>query len=401
MTLLYLAHSCPYPPNKGDRIRSFNILKYLAGRYDIKLVYPSFSSDDVQNARELEKYCTSVHTIQLNPLIAKLRCSLGLITQTPLTIWYFYSRKLQSIVNNIGFDMVLVDCSSMAPYALDTHKPKIIDFVDVDYDKWRIYSEISEFPLSLLYYIEYIKLKAFEYKINNIFDHCIVISENEKNLLPNTQNISIVRNGIDFNVFSPEKNPEKNSLIFSGAMNYFANIDGIMYFHKEILPIIKKQVDNIQFVIAGMNPTKQIRRLASDEVFVTGYVPDMRRYIAQAAVCVVPLRIAKGIQNKVLEAMAMEVPVVATRAANRGIGAQDGKEIMLADSPAAFARATVALLHNQDLRQEITANAKEFVRRHFCWETNLATLGDIITRLLVSPTPVGSLQTTPQELTAL
>lgn len=396
MTLLYLIHSCPYPPHKGDRIRSFNILKYLSGQYNVKLVYPSFSSEDVLNAKKLEKYCTSVHTVQLNPLLAKLRCCLGLFTPTPLTIWYFYSRKLLSIVEKIDFDMVLVDCSSMATYVLNSNKSKIIDFVDVDYDKWRIYSERSRFPLSFIYSKEYKKLRKFENKISNIFDHCFVVSENEKNLLLNTNNVSVVRNGIDLGFFSYEKTYKNDTLIFSGAMNYFANIDGVMYFHNEILPLIKKQVDNVQFIIAGMNPPKQIRRLVSDEVLVTGYVPDMRKYIAQAAVCVVPLRIAKGIQNKVLEAMAMEVPVVATTAANGGIGARDGKEIMVADSPVAFAQATVALLRNPALRQEITANAKEFVLHHFRWETNLATLDDVITRLIVPELPTASSHTTPQ-----
>jgi polysaccharide biosynthesis protein PslH len=396
MTLLYLVHSCPYPPHKGDRIRSFNILKYLAGRYDVKLVYPSFSPDDVQNSKKLEKYCTSVHTVRLNPLLAKLRCSLGLFTPTPLTVWYFYSKKLLSMVKKIEFDIALVDCSSMAIYVLNSDRLKIIDFVDVDYDKWRVYSERSSFPSSLIYSTEYKKLRKFENKINHIFDHCFVVSESEKNLLLNKKNVSVVRNGIDFDFFSCEKTHKNDTLIFSGAMNYFANIDGVMYFHHDILPLIKKQVDNVQFIIAGMNPTKQIRRLASDEILVTGYVPDIRKYLAQAAVCVVPLRIAKGIQNKVLEAMAMEVPVVATTAANGGIGARDGKDILLADSPAAFAQATVALLRNPALRQEITANAKQFVLRHFRWETNLATLDDVITRLLIPDLPTASSHTTPQ-----
>jgi sugar transferase (PEP-CTERM/EpsH1 system associated) len=279
------------------------------------------------------------------------------------------------------FDIALVDCSSMASYMIDSHKPKIIDFVDVDYDKWRMYAEKAFFPKSIIYSMEYNKLKDFEIEINRIFDHSIVISEDERKLLPDTLKVSVVSNGIDVQDVRSEGEYVKNSLIFIGAMNYFANVDGVLYFHEKVLPLIKSQVDDIQFIIAGMHPVKKIRKLESQDVVVTGYVPDIRSYIARAAVCVVPLRIAKGIQNKVLEAMAMGVPVVATPAANRGIGAQDKKEIMLADNPSDFAKATVALLQEAGLRQEITTNARQFVLKHFDWETNLKKLDDIIAHL--------------------
>jgi glycosyltransferase involved in cell wall biosynthesis len=144
-------------------------------------------------------------------------------------------------------------------------------------------------------------------------------------------------------------------------------------------------VPNAKFIIAGMKPVKKIRQLACQDVMVTGYVPDMRSYVAQSTVFIAPLRIAKGLQNKVLEAMAMEVPVVATAATNGGIGAQDQQEILVADSPAAFSQATVALLRDAALRKAVTANAKRFVLQHFRWETNLSRLDDIIA-LVAQPT---------------
>jgi sugar transferase (PEP-CTERM/EpsH1 system associated) len=361
-------------------------LRHLAKRYDIKLIYPSFSPDDLRHVEELKKYCISVDTVQLNRFFAKLRCALGFFTNKPFTFYYFYSQAIHSIVRNMEFDIALVDCSSMASYMIDSRKPKIIDFIDVDYDKWRMYAEKAFFPKSIIYSMEYNKLKDFEIEISRIFDHSIVISENERIFLPNTSKVSIISNGVDVKYPNSEENFLKNSLIFMGAMNYFANVDGVLYFHKQVLPLIKRQVDNIQFIIAGMHPVKKIRKLASHDVVVTGYVPDIGSYIAQAAVCVVPLRIAKGLQNKVLEAMAMGVPVVATSEANRGIGAQDKKEIMLADTPVDFAQATVTLLQDAGLRQEMTANARRFILKHFDWETNLKKLDDIIAHL--RPTPV-------------
>jgi sugar transferase (PEP-CTERM/EpsH1 system associated) len=355
-------------------------------KYDVELIYPSFSPNDACHISSLEKYCRSVQTIEIKPVLAKIRCLSSLFTKEPLTKQYFYSKEISDVIRKTEFDMVLVDCSSMASYVTDVKKPKIIDYIDVDYDKWRMYSERSHIPKSLIYYREYIKLKEFEEKINFQFDHSIVVSENEKNLLPKKSHITVVPNGIDLQKFSPVEEYTKNSLVFSGAMNYFANVDGVLYFYEQILPLIKNKARDVQFTIAGMNPVRKIRKLASKDIIVTGYVPDIRSYVAHAAVCVVPLRIAKGVQNKVLEAMAMEVPVVATTAANRGIGARDKKEILLADSPAEFAQATLALLMNVGLRKEIATNAKQFVLKNFSWEAHLRKLDDVIVRVMASST---------------
>jgi glycosyltransferase involved in cell wall biosynthesis len=161
-------------------------------------------------------------------------------------------------------------------------------------------------------------------------------------------------------------------------MNYFPNIDGVKYFHQEIFPLIKAQLPSVKFVIAGMHPSSAIKRLADEHTTVTGYVPDIRSSVAQAAVAVVPLRIAKGLQNKILEAMAMEVPVVATSVANGGINARDRQEILLADNPADFAQATVALLTDTDLRTRIVTQAKQMLQRNFDWERNLQKLDAVL-----------------------
>jgi sugar transferase (PEP-CTERM/EpsH1 system associated) len=385
MTLLYLTHSCPYPPHKGDRIRSFNILKYLAKSHDVRLVYPSFTAEDMQNREELKKYCVSVDTVYIHKMKANIQCMLGFFTKTPLTLHYFYSRDIYEIVRSLDFDIAFVDCSSMALYIIDIDRPKIIDFVDVDYEKWLLYAERASFPKSIIYNREHKRLKEFENYINKLFDYSIVISEREKKLLAEQEKTTVVSNGVDFKIFSPMKSHKKNTVIFSGAMNYFANIDGVFFFYEEVFPLIKEAVPNAKFIIAGMKPVKKIRQLACQDVMVTGYVPDMRSYVAQSTVFIAPLRIAKGLQNKVLEAMAMEVPVVATAATNGGIGAQDQQEILVADSPAAFSQATVALLRDAALRKAVTANAKRFVLQHFRWETNLSRLDDIIA-LVAQPT---------------
>jgi sugar transferase (PEP-CTERM/EpsH1 system associated) len=365
------------------------MLQYLAKYHEVRLVYPSFSPADLRHREALQKYCVSVDTVYINRVAATLHCLVGLCTGKPFTTCYFSSKEIHKIVRNLCFDIAIVDCSSMAPYVMGLNKPKIIDFVDVDYEKWLMYSEKSFFPKNWIFKIEYNRLKVFENYINNQFDCSIVISKREKSLLSAGEKTVVIANGVDFEKFSPMEHVAENTIIFSGAMDYYANVDGVLFFYEEILPLIKQEIPEAKFIIAGMNPVKKVRQLASRDVTVTGYVADMRSYVAQSTVLVAPLRVAKGLQNKVLEAMAMEVPVVATAAANRGIGARHGTEILLADTPAAFATATVALLRDTALRHSLAAQAKQFVLQHFHWETNLRRLDEVIARCCNPPIDKG------------
>jgi len=378
MKVLYLAHSCPYPPNKGDRIRNFHILKYLSSRYAVTLIYPSFSRKDVDSIESLKQYCQAVKTVELSPLLGKLKCCLSVLGKRPLTNSYFYSGRLKRLIAGEEFDLVVVDCSSMAPYVFDSRKPKIIDFVDVDSDKWQLYAKMTTFPKSLIYDLEYRRLREFEAELIRRFDASIVVSEKERALLPSTDRLVVVPNGIDLEFFAPRRSQSKDTLIFSGAMDYFPNIDGILYFHGAILPLIKREIPSVRFIISGMSPSSSIKRLEGDGTVVTGYVPDMRDYLSSASVCVVPLRLAKGIQNKILEAMAMEIPVVATSVANNGIGATDGREIMIADDPQAFARSVMELLADVKLRDSLVANARLFVEKHYSWNRNLQRVDEAV-----------------------
>ncbi len=371
MHVLYITHSCPYPPNKGDRIRNFHILKHLATTHEVTLVYPSFSSDDMKQAEILNKFCCSVKTVQMSPLIGKIKCCLSLFGNQPLTNAYFYSQSLQELIDQEPCEAIVVDCSSMAQYVMGADKPRIIDFVDVDSDKWRNYAEMTMFPKSMIFKREYRQLQRLEAKLVNEFDASIVISEEETIHLPKSDRLFVVRNGIDLDYFSPRSTPDPNTIIFTGAMNYFPNIDGVLFFHKEILPLIQQEIPSVKLIIGGMEPDPRIQQLESDYVKVTGFVPDMRDYLDKAAVCVVPLRIAKGIQNKVLEAMAMGIPVVSTSGANRGINAVDQRDLLVADNPQPFADAVVKLLRQEDVRQAMAFNARRFVEAQFSWQHNL------------------------------
>jgi sugar transferase (PEP-CTERM/EpsH1 system associated) len=382
MKILYLTHTCPYPPNRGDRIRCYHILAHLAQRHALTLVYPAFTDEHLEHQDALQQYCETVFPVKYNRLFCYSSCFSSLFGRYPLSVAFFYSRKLQKLLRTLSPDFILADCSTMAPYVIDLPCPKILDFVDIDSQKWYLFSAMTCFPYSLVYHLESKRLSRFEQFLAARFDYCLVTSRYEKSLLNNCPNIAVLPNGVDQQYFSAHNAPAKGNIIFTGVMNYFPNSDAVLHFHRGIFPLIKREVPSAQFIIAGMHPTAQIRALADHDTTVTGFVPDIREYLSRASVCVVPLRLAMGVQNKILEAMAMGVPVVATAVANRGINATHGREILVADDPASFAEATVTLLKDQQLRESITENAKKFIEQNFRWEKNLRQLDELISQVM-------------------
>ena len=386
MKILYVTHSCPYPPNKGDRIRSFHLLRHLSSQHKVTLIYPGFSTHDLDQREILKKYCVDVFAIPHSPFLARLKCLLALLKGQSLTLGYFYSRGLQERIQWGSYDVVIADCSSMAQYILDLPQPKVVDFVDVDSEKWNTYARSSSFPLSWLYRLESQRLSRFEQEIIQRTEACLVTSEHERKYLGLNDHVFVVPNGVDLDYFCFNRCDSvaaSHTLLFMGAMNYFPNIDGVEFFVREIFPLIQQQIPSVKFIIAGMHPAKRIQRLAGPDILVTGSVPDMRPYLNKATVSVVPLRIARGIQNKILEAMAMKVPVVATTVSNAGIHAKDGQEVLLADTPEFFAKAVLRLLRDHNLGESLALQARQLVENKFSWEHSLQELDVAIERVRV------------------
>jgi len=418
MKILYLAHRIPYPPNKGDKIRSFNEIKYLSQKHEIHLACLADDPKDLIYEDELKKYCKTVKVCLINPRIAKLKTIFYLLSKKPLSVAYFYSKKLQMTIDQLlstnHFDSIFCFSSPMAEYIFknkflvsgfskldknSNQKPDssnrqlatrlIMDFVDVDSDKWAQYARHVSFPKSWIYRLESRRLARYEQKVAESFDHSIFVTDSEikifKDKNPSIKNITDIPTGVDFGYFSPQycKQPATRNqqpvLVFTGAMDYFANVDGVVWFVKEVLPLIKKEIPEIQFYIVGSNPTKEVLSLSSNGgVTVTGYVIDTREYLNKAAVVVVPLRIARGVQNKILEAMAMKVPVVATSRAFEGINAEPHKDLFVEDEPEAFAEAILKLLRNKSLRNELRNNARRIIETNYSWTWNLSKIDEII-----------------------
>jgi len=388
MNILFLTHRVPYPPDKGDRIRSYHLIRHLARNHRLHLACLAWSREEAAAADGLRELCASMEVIRRSEGWAKWSSLTGLVTGRPLTVPYFRSRELQRSVRRLcrdrSIDLVLVFSSGMAQFADRLSGiPRIIDFADVDSDKWMQYARRTAFPRSLIYALEGRRLRKYEKAAAERFDSCLVISRAEADLLrsfcPHCS-LKVVSNGVDLEYFHPQDpSPDSLELVFVGVMDYHANVDGVLFFCRDILPLIRRRIPGATFTVVGGRPTPSVRRLARlDGVSVAGYVRDVRPYLSRAAVCVVPLRIARGVQNKILEAMACGRPVVTTSRALEGIEARAGRDLLVADEAGSFADLTVELLQDEKLRERIGRQARVLVEDRYRWERCLRPMDEVI-----------------------
>jgi sugar transferase (PEP-CTERM/EpsH1 system associated) len=397
--LLYLVHRIPYPPNKGDKIRSYHLLRYLADRYHVHLGTFVDDASDWQYVDTVKQMCASTHFAALDPLKARVRSLGALATSGVLSVDYYRNAGLQEWVSRTmreqDIGRVLVFSSPMAQYVMDyPHARRIIDFVDIDSDKWRQYAEKKRWPMSWLYGHEARQLLAYERHVAQRFDASLFVSQPEaemfRKLAPESSaRIGYFSNGVDTDYFAPSAglvNPYadgKPAIVFTGAMDYWPNVDAVQWFADEVFPSVSQAHADAQFYIVGARPSAQVQALAARPgVHVTGTVPDVRPYIAHARVAVAPLRIARGIQNKVLEAMAMARPVVVSPQALEGIAAEPGRDIVLAQDAGQYISAVNALLSAADTT--IGPAARKKVVDLYGWASNLSRVDS----LLEADTPV-------------
>lgn len=386
--LLLLVHRIPYPPNKGDKIRSYNLLKHLATKYRVHLATFVDDADDWQHVPAVEALCASSHFVKLDPKKGKLRGAMGLATGKSLSLEYYrdagMKRWIARTMRERGIARVMTFCSVMAQYAEDFPAARrVIDFCDVDSDKWRQYAEKKKWPMSWVYAHEARSLLDYERKVASAFDASLFVSAPEaelfRTLAPESgAKIGHFSNGVDTEYFSPLRtydNPYaagEQALVFTGAMDYWPNIDAVKWFAEHVLPKVRAAVPNARFYIVGSRPAPEVLALANDAIVVTGTVPDVRPYLAHCVAAVAPLRIARGIQNKVLEAMAMGRPVVASQQAFEGIEATPGRELIVADTPDEHAESVISLLRTLDAAMGQAARAS--VERRYSWAAHLSPI---------------------------
>jgi sugar transferase (PEP-CTERM/EpsH1 system associated) len=386
--LLFLTQRIPYPPVKGEKIRALQILNHLCTNYDVHLGTLVDDPADEEHVGIVEELCVTSYFARLDRRRAKLACLTGLLTREALSVTFYRDRGLASwvrrTIDTVQPEVVFIYSSNMAPYVLGrlgSERVSICDLVDVDSEKWRSYSEKGQGAMRWVHQREWHQIAKLEARIVREFDWSTLVTREEAALLQRqfpafAKKIHAVPNGVDFLYFDPSLSHEppystdRMNFVFTGTMDYPPNVDAVCWFTDEILPIIRRAAPEAQFHIVGSNPTPEVRALVSNPaVFVTGRVPDVRPYVAYATAAVAPMRIARGIQNKVLEAMAMGRPVVVTPDALEGIDARPDYELLLADSAEEFA--TRCLQTAEPGAAAIGLAARQLVQRDFSWDWRL------------------------------
>lgn len=388
--ILYLVHRLPYPPNKGDKVRSYHLLRHLAARHQVYLGTFVDDPDDMAHVDTLRQWCADVKAIPLHPRRARLASLRGLLGADALTLHYYRSAELQRWVDQTlqreRMETAVVFSSSMAQYA--QARPglaMLVDFVDVDSAKWTQYAGRHRWPLSWLYRREGRALLAYERRVAAESARAYFVTEQEtalfRSLAPEcTPRLGTLCNGVDADFFALDPAraspfaPGEPAIVFTGAMDYWPNVDAVQWFVADMLPALRARWPELRLHIVGRSPTPAVRALAGDAVHVTGTVPDVRPYLQHASAVVAPLRLARGVQNKVLEAMAMSCAVVAAEPCVAALGPHAAPAVLGAVTSDDYVRQLHGLLADATGRRALGARARQCVAQHFSWDAHLGRL---------------------------
>ncbi len=396
--LMFLSHRPPFPPDKGEKIRAWHVLRHLARDFDIHLGCVANDPADLAELGPLRALCADVAAVPVSRRAQTARAVLRARPGYPLMPGFYASSTLRRWVDATmarqSIDLIYIYTVAMAPYVeRQPRHRKILDAVDIDSEKWRQYAADSAWPMRALWAREARTLLAYERRAASASAATLFVSAAEADhftsLAPEARNVDFVENGVDLAHFSPAHHfPRPLShpgpaLVFTGHMDYAPNAEAVIWFANRIMPRILAAVPAAQFWIVGANPGAEVQRLGRHEgVTVTGRVPDTRPFMAHAAACVCPLRLARGIQNKVLEGMAMGRPVIATPQAFLGIRAVPGRDLLVAETEAGFAEAVLAVLRGEHAAMGDAARAA--MQAGYSWDAALSRLDTTIERVLGS-----------------
>ncbi|TMH00538.1 MAG: TIGR03087 family PEP-CTERM/XrtA system glycosyltransferase [Betaproteobacteria bacterium] len=394
MKILYICHRFPFPPKRGGKIRPFNMIKHLSQQHQVTVASLVRSDAEAREGEGLAEHCAQFAMVRVKAPIQRLRMIARLPTFTPSSMGYFYSSELASRIDELlarnHFDLIFVHCSSVAPYVAGVQGiAKILDFGDMDSQKWLEYARYKPFPLSLGYRLEGVKLARAEERLARRFDMCTATTHAEWRTLEcyGTGTPSDwFPYGVDSNYFRPSGEPhDPETIAFVGRMDYYPNQECMFDFCARVMPVLRAKRPELKLLIVGADPTPAVRRLGNfPGVTVTGSVADVRPYLHRSALMVVPLNIARGTQNKVLEAMASGLPVVASRSAAGGVDAKDKEHFLVASTPEEYAAAILRLIEDPAERQRLARAGRERMLSNHAWEQSMRRLDGIIERCLLT-----------------
>jgi polysaccharide biosynthesis protein PslH len=394
MKLLFISPRIPYPPTKGDKVRSSQELHAFIERgHEVHLLAFADDLNDLNYRVDLGRMCATVGVVPLRRVRAVTRALVNLASMRPLSRGYFASLKMRRLVKRLvsenDFDAVFVCSSPMAQYVpRELASRAVVDMADVDSEKWRDLAGRANPLKSWICSLEGRRLREYEYKVIARFANTVVATRREADLLDRLDEFTrrarlrTIADGVDLDYFRPSpQSPDTISprLVFVGAMDDFANVEGARYFAEEVFPLIRSRESRAKFSIIGANPTDEVKKLARyPGVIVTGEARDARPYLREASLCVAPLRSARGARGGILEVMAAGKAVVASPDAVAGLRVVKGEHLMIADSPRKFADAALEVIRDASLRESLETQARHFVEDEHDWKTLLHRLVELV-----------------------
>ena len=389
MKILFVLSRVPYPLHKGDKLRAFNQMKELSKNHSITLLAINEPNNkyNSETIDILNKYCEKVVIVNLN-YFGICWNILGAITKNlPLQVGYFYSKKAKKVLDNLiansNFDCIYCQLIRTAEYIKDIKSPtKIIDYMDAFSKGIERQIPNAKFPMSWILKYERRMLEKYEAIAYNYFDKHSIISNQDKNHLTLSKNlkdkVKVIPNGVDIEYFHPTPENKTIDLLYCGNMNYPPNISAAIYLVKNIIPLLLIKHPNIKTVIAGTNPSKEVRDLESNNVKITGWVKDIRPYYSKSKIFIAPMQTSIGMQNKILEAMAMQLPCITSQMANNAIEAESGTNVLIGNSPEEYKAHIEKLLSDPALSSKIGMNGFNFVKGHYSWSQTTKELEQIL-----------------------
>jgi sugar transferase (PEP-CTERM/EpsH1 system associated) len=379
---LYLAHRVPYPLDKGDRIRTFHIIQFVARHARVHLACLADEPVRDDTVRALARHCERLAIVQLGPCRRRFRALASLLHGRSFTEGAFLSSEFAGLVRvwarQTYYGSIVASSSALTPYLeLDELRPipAVVDLMDVDSQKWLDYAAGCRGPRRWLFRTEGGRLRKFEAQLASTARAIVLVSEAEAAVYRDfclNGTVEVIPNGVDLEFFRPAEEAEPPRCVFVGALDYHPNIQGIRWFCQQVWPVLHARRKSLVLSIVGRRPVAAVRRLSNmPGVEVIGDVPDLRPYLASATVSVVPLQIARGIQNKVLEALAMGKPLVASPQLLAGLPVQPGVHLLVASSPTQWVQAIETLLDDYRLRQRMQLAGRRHVEQHHHWDVCL------------------------------
>ncbi len=389
MKILLALSRFPWPTDKGDKLRAWNHILGLCDEHELHLFCLSDEAVKPEHINKVKEICASVTLVPIKKAGRFLRLGLNVFSNKPMQVAYFTDpaavKKFEQLTDKVKPDLIFIQLARMAEYAQAVEGRKLIDYQDAFSKGLERRKDHNSWLMQRILHLEYERLKAYETRIFDQFDAAAIISKQDAELIDHERNseLVILPNGVDTDYYKPEPRAKTLDLLFTGNMSYEPNVNCVKYVVQEVLPLLDKEFPHLQFVAAGKDPSSELKRLKSRHIQLTGWVDDLRNYYQQARIFVAPMQIGVGMQNKILEAMSMGLPVITSKLANNAIGAVHGKEVWIADSPEKVAEAIAYLLNNTELALSIGQNARNLMVNEFSWHKQNQRLNRLVTGKLI------------------